>query len=416
LSLERAEILIQQKRWNKALDELGQLSASEPENPLLLSLQARCRLELEEYDLAEESARRAVAAAPRFDYAFYVLSLILHDRGHTGESLLVMLQAVELDPSNSQYLGHTAYLYCDQKKWDQALELAEQGLEYDPKSTTCYNARARALSGLGRASEARSGLETYLAEDPSNPLTHANLGWLALEEGRHNEALEHFQQALNENPELEWARAGLLEALRARNVIYRVLLGYFFWMARLSSRAQWGVIFGGYFAYRFGLQFARTHPEAAPYLKPLFLLYVLFVYLTWTGPAVTNLLLRLSRHGRQLLNKQEILETNLTGWSWLLAAACFIGQAGLGMELWIPGVVLLIQALLITSVFNCSPGWPRKTSIAITTTMSILGLGGYLLHSLTNLGAGRAMVGVYVSLLLFVLLGANYLISVQVKR
>jgi len=42
----------------------------------------------------------------------------------------------------------------------------------------------------------------------------------------------------------------MVEALKARNVIYRVMLRYFLWMARLSAKAQWAVVIGMYVGTR----------------------------------------------------------------------------------------------------------------------------------------------------------------------
>ena len=37
---------------------------------------------------------------------------------------------------------------------------------------------------------------------------------------------------------LDWARVGMIEALKARNPVYRLLLLYFLWMSRLARRAR----------------------------------------------------------------------------------------------------------------------------------------------------------------------------------
>ncbi len=86
--------------------------------------------------------------------------------------------------------------------------------------------------------------------NPNNPNTHANLGWALLHKGEHEKAMIHFREALRLDPELQWAQQGIVEALKARHFIYRVMLKYFLWMSRLGSRAQWGVILGAYFGHR----------------------------------------------------------------------------------------------------------------------------------------------------------------------
>ena len=52
------------------------------------------------------------------------------------------------------------------------------------------------------------------------------------------------REALRIAPENEYARHGLVEALKARHLVYRMMLAYFLWMARLSSKARWAVVIG----------------------------------------------------------------------------------------------------------------------------------------------------------------------------
>ena len=74
----------------------------------------------------------------------------------------------------------------------------------------------------------------------------------------------HFKETLRINPSLDWARAGMVETLKARNFIYRWLLQYFFFMARLQPQgAGWAIVIGGYFAYQYALSTAQNNPTLA---------------------------------------------------------------------------------------------------------------------------------------------------------
>ena len=112
------------------------------------------------------------------------------------------------------------------------------------------NLRAMALVNLGRKREAAEAMRGTLAKDPQNAFSHANQGWTLLHQGDHAQGLEHFREALRIDPELDWAAAGTVEALKARHLLYRLMLRYFLWMSRLGGRARWGVILGVLFASR----------------------------------------------------------------------------------------------------------------------------------------------------------------------
>ena len=61
---------------------------------------------------------------------------------------------------------------------------------------------------VGKAMEA-------LGRNPENAHTNANQGWSLLHGGQPGKALEHFREALRLDPDLEFARAGMVEALKA---------------------------------------------------------------------------------------------------------------------------------------------------------------------------------------------------------
>ena len=67
----------------------------------------------------------------------------------------------------------------------------------------------------------------------------------------------------------------------------------------------------------FGRRLLAGVIEAVPVLEPLALpltiVYVLFVWMTWTAPSLFNLVLRLDPFGRLVLNASERLESTLVG-------------------------------------------------------------------------------------------------------
>jgi len=109
----------------------------------------------------------------------------------------------------------------------------------DPEHAGCLNLRAMAEVKLGRKAQAAATIEAALARDPENAGTHANRGWTYLEESDPGRALEHFREALRLDPENEWAREGMVEALKARHGVYRLVLRCFLWMQKLGESARW---------------------------------------------------------------------------------------------------------------------------------------------------------------------------------
>jgi hypothetical protein len=233
-----------------------------------------------------------------------------------------------------------------------------------------------ALVKRGRTREAVDVTEAALARDPENTATHANRGWTLLEQGKANEALGHFREALRLDPENEWARSGIVEALKARNPVYAVMLRYFLWMSKLSRQAQWGVIIGGYFANKVMTQAARSNPELAPWLLPFRVLYVAFVVLSWTAQPLFNLLLRLNRFGRLALSREQIVESNWIGAVMLLAllslGACIIW--GFDSPFLFAAMVFGFLIIPLAGTLQTSPGKARSQMWIYSGVLATLGL------------------------------------------
>ena len=232
-----------------------------------------------------------------------------------------------------------------------------------------------ALVQLGRKDEAQETLGSALANDPENALTHANQGWALLHRGDHEKALEHFREALRIDPELDWARAGIVETLKARHLVYRVMLRFFLWMGRQSKVAQWVVVLGFLFGRGLLASAAHTYPRLAPLLVPVLALSFAFLMLTWISSPLFNLLLRFNRFGRLALSREQRIASSWIGGAFLLAVVSFAAYVVRPTALASFGMVyfgLLLLPLAVT--FGRPPGKPRRVMAVYTAALVGLGL------------------------------------------
>lgn len=329
--LQRARLLLERARPDLAAQELRQQIAVDPDDALAHALLAVCLMQQKQRAEALAAAERAVHLAPDFAYAHFVRAHALEDLDRLKEAEASVAEAIRLDPDDADSFALLGSIRLRQRQWRGALEAAEEGLRRDGEHVGCTNLRALALTHLGRREEAGTTIDAALARDPENALTHANQGWTLLHGGDHVRALDHFREALRLHPGLEWARQGIVEALTARNPIYRVLLRYFLWMSRLGGGARWGIVLGAFFGQRIVRETARANPDLAPFLYPILYLYLGFVFLSWTAEPLFHLLLRLDPVGRSALSREQIIASNGVG-------ICLLG-----------GVVGLIVGLLAGS-------------------------------------------------------------------
>lgn len=426
--LQRGLLLYQQNRLDLAEQELRQALASDPHEAFGHSLLALCLARRSALDDATAEAQQAVHLAPEAPFSHYTLASVLHDRRHLKEALASAREAIRLDPSEADYHALEAQIHLDEKRWTEGLAAADRGLQLDAENIACTNLRAIALVKLGRKAEAGATIDDALRRNPDNAVTHANQGWASLEQSEARRALDHFREALRLDPENEWARAGLVEALKARNIIYAAMLRYFLWMARLPPRAQVGVIIGGYFLNRMLGSAAADNPKLAPWILPFQIVYLTFALLTWTAAPLFNLLLRLNSYGRFALTDEQ---TRASNWFAAVVIPALVSLAlclvfGFGSIFILSALVFGFLMIPVSGTFKASPGWPRKLLMTATLVLATLGLSalGYFgAGELTGGNPGKALLATGKSLLsLFVtgsiifMWGAMFIIPIQPRR
>jgi hypothetical protein len=156
-------------------------------------------------------------------------------------------------------------------------------------------------------------------------MAHATKGWQEIRGGNLDAAMTHFREALRLDSSQAWAREGVVEALKARNPIYRAMLAYFLWTARLQPKVLWGFILGGFVLSKILRDFAKSNPEWAPYIWLVLGPYFAFCLMTWIADPLFNLLLRTHPIGRVALSQRQVEAANWFGGSLLLALLSLAG-------------------------------------------------------------------------------------------
>lgn len=374
--LARAEMLLQQSRPAEAEREARLALAEDPENAFAHALLALSGVAQERAAEALASAQTAIGLAPATAYMHYVHAYVLHRLDRSREALAAIDEAIRLSPEDEESFALRASIQLARRDWTAALADAEAGLKINPEHVRSANLRAMALVNLGRKAEAAATGEYALQRDPQNALAHANQGWTCLHRNEPRQAQVHFREALRLDPELEYARHGMLEALKARNPLYRGMLAYFLWIGRQSGRVQWAFIIGSYVVMRFVRGAAVAAPQLGWLLWPLVGAFYLFVYLSWTAVPMFNLLLRFDRFGRFVLSRDERFASN-----WFGGAVA----ATLGFLAWWAldgGEIAMFCAIAAAVISVCvAAGFlhrarNRRILLAATAALAVLGATG----------------------------------------
>ncbi|MBW4551987.1 MAG: tetratricopeptide repeat protein [Aphanocapsa sp. GSE-SYN-MK-11-07L] len=284
---ERSQLLVNQGRYELAEQELAKVLAANPDHASAHALLAICLAQKEQLAAATQTIQQAIALSPQFSGFHYIYAGILSQQGKLTEAKAAIAQALRLDPKDADYYARLASIQYDQTKYTEVLQTTKQGLSLDPEHIGCMNLRLLGLMQLGQLASAEQEVAIALAHAPNNSFSYGIQGWILLHQNRIPEALHSFRAALRLEPQFEWARQGLVEGLKARNVLYRTILRFDLWRSRMNN------------AQRVGLVLLLLIPQTR------FLVLLLFLCILLIRPLFTALLC-LDPYGRLALTRQEI--------------------------------------------------------------------------------------------------------------
>ncbi|MFZ1687758.1 MAG: tetratricopeptide repeat protein [Flavobacteriales bacterium] len=403
----RAALLYNQHRFADAERELRDLLSGDPDQPEALRLLGETFLALDRIGEARSTAQQVLGLWPYHAEVHGLLARIelLDDNPALAEKHA--LEAVQLEPGESSHHGTLAFVLLRRNEHLRALEAADRGLAIDPEDLRCLNMRTEALARLGRKEEADRTIDKSLELDPENPYTHSNTGWAVLRRGDHRKAMEHFREALRRDPMNDHAKAGMVEALKARYWIYRMWLRYSFWVSNLKGNVQLFLIIGLYVANQVLRGVASEYPAVAPLIYPLLIAYAVFAISTWILVPISNLFLRLNKYGRYALDREETLSSTWTGVSLLVSIIGFIAF----FITWLPGFLAtgILGFVMMIPLASMLGGKKRSRALLKGATVFLAVVGGFAVALTFHTGElVNAFTNVFLVGLLLYQFGANF--------
>ena len=415
--LERARLLIQHNRPQQAIEQLAQLLALDPDSSEGHALMALCMTyDRDRWHDATREAEQAIHLAPDFGLAHYALAVVLEKRNRHADALVAVREAIRLEPSQPHFSGLAASLHAQQAQWQEALDVASQGMQVDPDDESCAAMRSLALERLGRTSDAVHEADAAVARNPDSAEAHSMRGWTQLQNGNYTQAQDSFREALRLNPNYEFARSGMIQALNSNHLLFRLVFRFYSFLGRMAQGAQWAIIIGLFVGMRILRQLGNQYPNLQPYITPISVLYLGFCLLSWIANPLFNTFLRFHPFGKFLLSKKQI-------WSSNLVALCLVaGVAGAVLQFvrgdypstFIMFIAPVFLTLPISTAFEVDEGWPMWVAIAAS-----LGLGLLCILSLALItvdGPWSAPLGLYILGILIFSFAGNWLRNVTLKH
>ena len=216
--LDLAGVLRTQGRRDEADALMNRARELRPGDSAHLQNIAEALRKEQRYDEALAAYREVLAISPGFALAHAGMGDTLFRMERYEESLDAIAQALSSQPDlnvagSLHSLAGQAAQHVNRP--DEAAHHYAEAVRIDPRDTTSIDRLAMVRFGQQQYEAALALYRDMLELTPDSAQTYSNLGATLYYLGRADEALRHFERAVELDPDLETARAGL-EALRAQ--------------------------------------------------------------------------------------------------------------------------------------------------------------------------------------------------------
>ncbi|MGE3172520.1 MAG: tetratricopeptide repeat protein [Planctomycetota bacterium] len=329
--LVRASELLRVRRPREAAAAALRHLAAAPDDAVAHRLLALAQSALGEHAAAVDTARRAVQLEPTAAGSHEVCAAVHAAAGQYEPALASIAAALRADPEAASAHRLHARLLLARGDRERALAAASRASELAPDDAETLAVRARALRAADRDHEAAAAVRDGLRLAPDDAELHGLHGQLLLARDP-GAAAASFLAVLQQQPEDEPARLGLLEALRARHRLYRGVAWARQGVVELIRQERW-VVLAVCFAVCLLAALAITGRDAMHAVRAA-LIAVLLV-----PQELAHVALMLHPLGRHVLRRRERAFAAATGALLVTAVAC-------GLATWWPGSTWPRHALL----------------------------------------------------------------------
>tara|TARA_B100001115_G_C15833494_1_gene416407 strand:+ start:887 stop:2128 length:1242 start_codon:yes stop_codon:yes gene_type:complete len=378
-ALDRIHLLIEQDRYDQAEKELGPILEQNPLDFHATYLDTYLSIR-KDPKTAGPKADHFLSLFPNADWAFYLKSYRAFQVGLNQEALKAIEEAIHIEPNDPDHWAMKSLILMNMQENQQALDAAEQALSLNAEHTQALNNRSIILSRMGRTDEAMENSSHTLHHNPHDSFSHYSIGLIHLQKGQHKMAMEHFKEALRLNPNNEAAKDGMLSAIKASNIFYRLYLQYEFWIVRLNQKNRYAFILIYFIIFRLVRFMAGLSADSKLWLSPVIALLGLFALSTWILDSLSDGLMVFHRFGRHLIPQKQRIMGLLTLSFTLLALITFIGLnlAGFSEVNYLYSVVFVGMAIVSGSLHHMEKpkliGYLGYSIIALGAILNISGL------------------------------------------
>ena len=187
---------LESKHFQEAATLFDRAESENPAQSDALLQAARAYVRIQAHEAAEKDLRRYLENNPGSSEALYLLGFVLNRRDNPKESLAVYTKAAAVSPPTGDDLKIVALDYELLNDNPEAIHWLEVAVAKDPGNTEAWYFLGRAYYTASRLPAAQKAFDRVLQLDPHNAKAENNLGLIYESNGKPDEAIGAYRNAI----------------------------------------------------------------------------------------------------------------------------------------------------------------------------------------------------------------------------
>ncbi len=185
---------VEQVDYSRAARYLTAAVSLDPQNSMMHQALGEALLHLEKYSAAIQSLRIAIRISPDFIQAKQQLANALQYAGQFDEAIKIYREILQTNPEEPSTIGALGAAYFRAGKTESSIKLLRQAIQLAPDDPENHVNLSHALTLLKKSDESMVVLETVLRRFPKNIAIKRAYGTELLRAGRARKAIKYLKQ------------------------------------------------------------------------------------------------------------------------------------------------------------------------------------------------------------------------------
>lgn len=201
--------------FEAAVNTLSEAIKLSPEHAGAWCLRSQCYLELKKTSAALADSLQALKLEPTDSQTLRVRGLVAEQQNDDDAALKFLRDAVAAGPAGQDVYLDLGALLTRQRKWNEVVDTLTEGISKHPKCGGCYGGRALAKLAMNDRERAISDMQMALALEPNNAALWFNMGAMDAQRDQYDSAIADFTKAISLKPADP-------DAYRSRALVYQL--------------------------------------------------------------------------------------------------------------------------------------------------------------------------------------------------